>query len=75
MRKKQPPYAPAGNLKKIHRGSAVGLAGFMRYRSRSQLDGEGALIERLGLGVAALGLVHQGEFVERLSDVGVAGCP
>ena len=32
-----------------------------------------ALVERLGLGVAALGLVQLGQVVERLCDIGVVG--
>jgi hypothetical protein len=33
--------------------------------------GKGALVERLGLGVAALGMIKLAEVVEVLSDVGV----
>ena len=36
-------------------------------------DGEGALVERLGLGVAAVCLVEHGQVVERVGDVGVLG--
>jgi hypothetical protein len=36
-------------------------------------DGEVALVERLGLGVAALGAVETGEVVEGSGDVGMVG--
>jgi len=36
-------------------------------------DGEAALIQRLGLGVAALGTVQPGQVVERGTDGGVVG--
>ena len=36
-------------------------------------DGERALVERLGLGVAALGAIELGQVVERGADIGVVG--
>ena len=33
----------------------------------------GALVERLGLGVAALGVVQPGQVVERRRDIGMVG--
>ena len=44
----------------------IGTEGFLR-------DGQRALVERLGLGVAALSLVEQSEVVQRPRDIGMIG--
>jgi hypothetical protein len=44
----------------------------MLAAKRLLADGKGALVERLGLGVAALGAIERTELVEGLSDVGMA---
>ena len=36
-------------------------------------DGEAALVQRLGLGVAALALIQRGQVVQRRADIGVVG--
>ncbi len=43
----------------------------MVWTERILPNGEGALEERLGLGVAALVLVHLGQVAERRRDIGV----
>ena len=50
-------------------GADIGVVGAQRLLA----DGERALVERLGLGVAALGAVERGQVVERGADIGVVG--